>query len=175
MRTWLIKKLLTAGGLLLVALVILWGILAVGQVGNRGVGVAQALDRQLSLSVYPSLPSITIVTKDPWDLTPADLTAQRVVYNLLTKPGFRWLFFDIVLGLTLAIIGMRLGLRLVRWSQVSTVTTDKDLTKVKAAVAGTIVVRSPVGVIYQALESFAGEAVAGMQEYGLMVRGLVWK
>lgn len=42
-----------------------------------------------------------------WELSADELTYRRVVYNLLHKPGFRWLVADLFLGAYMAVVLVR--------------------------------------------------------------------
>ena len=143
------------------------------------VAPVQAESRVMSLTIHPGLPPITMITREPWELTPADLTAERIWYNLLTKPGFRWLLVDILLGLLLVVLVWRGAWALVRWSQAPR-SVQLPVTSVQAKptptrpglvveIAGTVKITTSGGIIYQAWESLtqSGERELAPEGNGL--------
>lgn len=155
----------TAGGLLASALMIWWGIAAVtGTTGVKAVGQVQAESRVMTYQILPAIPVLTITTKEPWELTVSDLTPERIWYNLLTKPGFRWLAIDVMAGLVLVLLAWQASWKLVRWSQATRQVQlpRHDLHQTRPMVfkpgliveiAGTVKISTTGGIIYQAWET----------------------
>lgn len=88
---------------------------------------------------------------EPWLMTEADLTPSRVVYNWLTKPGFRWLLVDlVVMGLGVGVMGWLLG-RLGQWVG----ELGRGLGRwwwgtVRWELSGSVRIQEPTGLIYAA-------------------------
>jgi hypothetical protein len=96
---------------------------------------------------------LDIIPKDPWKLSPQDLTIKRVIYNVVTKPGFRTLMLEVVLmgmGLTTMIKGAEYAYVWQRLQMRRAVGLAKDVSSrgVLLEVGGTVRIEAKQGVIY---------------------------
>lgn len=164
-KSWFFKA-GAAVGLLAATLLIWWGAAAMIDfpLVGRPVGQVHAEAQTVTLSIHTGLPVLSFVTKDPWDLTVSDLTADRIWYNLLTKPGFRWLAIEILAGMLMVVIAWHLSWRLVHWSQATrqVYVSTRPVKQVHPSllkpglvveIAGTVKIGTTAGIIYQAWES----------------------
>jgi high-affinity Fe2+/Pb2+ permease len=109
-----------------------------------------------------------VTFKEPWQMTEADLTTGRIVYNLLTKPGFFLLAGQLVLGFVS--VGMMTSglLWFSRWQwrqfrSLSKAVQEVSQATIRIEVAGTVNIVAENGVIYA---SVPDEGVSGEDRYG---------
>jgi high-affinity Fe2+/Pb2+ permease len=109
-----------------------------------------------------------VTFKEPWQMSEADLTAGRLVYNLLTKPGFRLLAGQLFLGI-LAVGAISNGLWWLskwQWRQlqsVSRMVNTMSQATIRIEIAGTVNIVAENGVIYASVPDEAG---SGEDRYG---------
>lgn len=114
-----------------------------------------------------------VLSKAPWTITPADLTSSRVLYNVLTKPGFRWLGLQLILTL----IGTGLALRGVKYlvflpakayqklnARLAGLPSDLNV----ATLYGTVHITARSGIIY--ISSTATSLVHEIEDFGLWLQ-----
>jgi hypothetical protein len=104
----------------------------------------------------------------PWMMTEADLTWKRVVYNLISKPGFRWLFAELGLGVVATVILTRGAAWLFGKAYRGMVQGAEGLrtlasSTVRVQVAGSVMIVNSRGLIYAA---DVGGKMSGEEVYG---------
>lgn len=192
-RRWVFEQILVGVGYVSIALAVEWGMMAMVVLAGQAVTLdglpsreALAAEQVMSLSIHPKLPTIETVTADPWELTAADLAPPRVMYNILTKVGFRILFVQILLGVVLVSVAMAvsnrwLGVQATKQARLATVGVapgKQEAGEVEAvrpdtlviSIAGTVAVTAKMGVIYDGVRALAG-GESGEREYAFSIGG----
>jgi hypothetical protein len=110
-----------------------------------------------------------VTFKQPWQMTEADLTGGRVVYNMLTKPGFRILAGQLVLGFV--VLGMMTqGVNWMvgwQWRQVqrlSQAVSTMAHSTVTIEISGTVTIVAENGLIYARVTD--EDEFSGQDQYG---------
>jgi hypothetical protein len=177
----MLEQVVVGVGYVSIALAVLWGMMAVTVFMGQATGVEEspemevmAAERVLTLSIHPTLPTIVTMTADPWELTAADLVPQRVLYNVLTKAGFRIMFVQILLGVVLVSLAMAishrwLGVQAVKQAREAMVGTAPEK-QIVIEIAGTIKIAAKMGVIYEGVKALTG-GESGEREYAFCIGG----
>lgn len=97
--------------------------------------------------------SLGVSFREPWEMTETDLTLSRVVYNLLTKSGFRWLTLEVIAGMVASWMFIR-GISWViawqwqQWHRLAAAASRVATATVRIQIAGTVEIVAKDGVIY---------------------------
>ncbi len=138
---------------------------------NENVEVAFEPGRVLRLDVIPYWWTLTVPVKEPWQLTPADLTNERILYNLLTKAGYRWLILQV--GLVLGVgVAASMALTWLYQSRLQAIgrIQAKELELVE--LSGSVEVRHRQGIIYWARQVGLGPVADTFEEFGSWLSGI---
>jgi len=142
---------------MLVLMVFIMVMLVVGRGYDGGVaGMRGVVKRDGNLAQR-----LGVVPKDPWRIDPADLNRRRVLYNWLTKPGYR----DLLVYSGLGVAGLWLMARGMRWAY----KWQRQMAGmgVTVEIAGTVRISAERGIIYV---SAMPETSDPMQSYSFVIR-----
>ena len=124
----------------------------------------------LRLEVIPNRWALSVPIKEPWQIKPEDLTTERVLYNMLTKEGYRWLMMQmmlVVVGGLLASLGMS-------WLYRHKLKALGRIEEEKLAIvelSGSVEVRHQQGIIYWARQVGLNQVADTFEEFGTWMSG----
>ncbi|OGV96964.1 hypothetical protein A2W24_02455 [Microgenomates group bacterium RBG_16_45_19] len=146
---WPVAEVRLIGLILAVVVLLTVGLVYQGlsrqQSGRQRLHWGLKLDLSQKLQVRPN--------QEPYLMNLAELTRERVVYNLLTKTGFRELGWLSVIGLGLVYLGAQTGVWAWQWSWQRLVAMNQlakswARAQVSLEIAGTVKISHRRGMIY---------------------------